>query len=200
MITSHNRRRLTLTDSFFDSLFHLARTPEAALFIVPIMAIASLQQFLKFNPVIASALLFTLAILYTPEMAKMVSRMEKTSKRQQGKLIGAFALIIGCLAITTALLGFIDPAQAQFFQGVQTWMATAIPGISAPMLALVFNVLRGVFVLYLGIGIVKVIQSAREGEDWQTLARTPLIIVVAVTMGDSLAGMIIGTGATTPTI
>jgi hypothetical protein len=161
------------------------------------MMIASLQQFLKLNPIIASAILFTLAILYTPELSRLVSKMERTSKRQQGRVTGAFALIIGCLAITTALLGFIDPAQAQFFQGVQTWMATAIPGISAPMLALVFNVLRGVFVLYLGIGIVKVIQSAREGEDWQTLARTPLIIVVAVTMGDSLAGMIIGTGAAT---
>jgi len=57
-------------------------------------------------------------------------------------------------------------------------------------------VLRGLIVLYLGINLVKVVQAAREGDDWQTLARTPLIIVVTVTMGDLLTAMIVGTGGT----
>ncbi len=40
--------------------------------------------------------------------------------------------------------------------------------------------------IYLGIGLVKVIQSARNDDDWQQLARTPLILVVTVTMGDTV--------------
>jgi hypothetical protein len=53
-------------------------------------------------------------------------------------------------------------------------------------------VLRALFVIYLGIGLVKVIQSARNDDDWQQLARTPLILVVTVTMGDILAAVITG--------
>jgi hypothetical protein len=192
MNISRNHRKATFADLLFNSIFQLARTPNAALLIAPIMAIAALQQFWQSNPVNASALLFALAVFYTPEVSKMVTKIEGRNKRKRGKLITTFALIVGILAIAASLVGFLDPAQAQFFQAVQTWMGTAIPGISAEMLALVFNVLRGVFVLYLGIGIVKVIQAAREGEDWQTLARTPLIIVVAVTMGDALAKLITG--------
>jgi hypothetical protein len=62
------------------------------------------------------------------------------------------------------------------------------------MIALTFNVLRGLFVIYLGISLVKVIQNARDGEDWQTLAKTPLIILVTVTLGDVLGGLITGNG------
>jgi hypothetical protein len=62
------------------------------------------------------------------------------------------------------------------------------------VIPLVFNVLRGLFVLYLGISLVRVVQAARQDDDWQNLARTPLIILIAVSMGDILAGMIVGGG------
>lgn len=68
---------------------------------------------------------------------------------------------------------------------------------ASTVIPLIFNVLRGLFLLYLGIALVKVINAAREDEDWKQLARTPLIILIAVTMGDVLAGLIIGNG--TPT-
>ncbi len=95
--------------------------------------------------------------------------------------------LIGLLLIFT-----IEPAQAQFFNKTQTWLGGAIPGIDATIVSLIFNVLRALFVIYLGIGLVKVIQSARNDDDWQQLARTPLILVVTVTMGDILAGVITG--------
>jgi hypothetical protein len=41
---------------------------------------------------------------------------------------------------------------------------------------------------------VKVVQAARQDEDWQNLARTPLIILIAITMGDLLSQFIIGGG------
>ena len=57
-----------------------------------------------------------------------------------------------------------------------------------------FNVLRSLFILYLGISLVKVVKAARQDEDWQNLARTPLIILIAITMGDLLSQFIIGGG------
>ncbi|WP_414620885.1 hypothetical protein [Calothrix sp. CCY 0018] len=85
------------------------------------------------------------------------------------------------------------PAQAQFFQNAETWMTGQFTG-AGEAIPLVFNVLRGLFLIYLGISLVKVIQSARENEDWQNLARTPMIILIAVTIGDVLANLIIGGG------
>ncbi|MFN5397281.1 MAG: hypothetical protein ACK5C4_06675 [Pseudanabaena sp.] len=99
----------------------------------------------------------------------------------------AIGFVIGLLLILT-----VEPAQAQFFNRTQTWMTGAIPGIDTGLVALIFNVLRALFVIYLGIGLVKVIQSARNDDDWQQMARTPLILVVTVTMGDILAGIITG--------
>ncbi|MBW4434332.1 MAG: hypothetical protein KME28_22105 [Pelatocladus maniniholoensis HA4357-MV3] len=90
------------------------------------------------------------------------------------------------------------PAKAQFFQDAETWMNSNFQG-TGEAIPLVFNTLRGLFLLYLGISLVKIIQAARQEEDWQNLARTPMIIVVAVTVGDILTQLIIGTGGTTTT-
>ncbi len=85
------------------------------------------------------------------------------------------------------------PAQAQFFQTAETWMTGQFTG-AEEAITLAFNVLRGLFILYLGISLVRVVQAARQDEDWQNLARTPMIILIAVTMGDILANLIIGGG------
>ena len=83
------------------------------------------------------------------------------------------------------------PAQAQFFGGAENWMSTTF-GEAGDAIPLVFNVLRGLFLLYVGISLVRVINSARNDEDWQTIARTPLIIIIAVTAGDILTTLITG--------
>lgn len=101
------------------------------------------------------------------------------------------------LLLVTSTLFFLQslaaPASAQFFQTAEQWMTGQFPDASQ-VVPLVFNVLRGLFILYLGISLVRVVQAARQDEDWQNLARTPLIIMIAVTMGDVLAGMIVGGG------
>ncbi|RUS94163.1 hypothetical protein DSM106972_094220 [Dulcicalothrix desertica PCC 7102] len=97
--------------------------------------------------------------------------------------------------IGTALFfdAFATPARAQFFQSAETWMTGQFTGADEAI-TLSFNVLRGLFILYLGISLVRVVQAARQDEDWQNLARTPMIILIAVTMGDILANLIIGGG------
>lgn len=101
--------------------------------------------------------------------------------------------LLVAMAAMFFLNGISQPASAQFFQAAQTWMQGQFPQ-GGQVIPLVFNVLRGLFVLYLGISLVKVVQAARQDEDWQNLARTPLIILIAVTMGDLLSQFIIGGG------
>jgi hypothetical protein len=106
------------------------------------------------------------------------------------QLMRATYIFIGTSLVINSLS---KPAQAQFFQNAETWMTAQFTG-AGEAIPLVFNVLRGLFLLYLGISLVKVIQAARQDEDWANLARTPMIILIAVTMGDILANLIIGGG------
>jgi hypothetical protein len=90
------------------------------------------------------------------------------------------------------------PAQAQFFGKAETFFkntltqGTANNGGSQAAVSLIFNVLRGIFLLYIAISLVGVINAVRKDEDWQSIARTPLLVVVAVTIADVLTGFVIG--------
>jgi hypothetical protein len=42
------------------------------------------------------------------------------------------------------------------------------------------------------MSLVGVINAVRKDEDWQSVARTPLLVVVAVTIADVLTGFVIG--------
>lgn len=112
------------------------------------------------------------------------------ANRILGFLFGVFCTLVFFCAFT-----FSEPAYAQFFNQTQSWLQRSIPGLQGnSIIPLVFNVLRAIFVIYIGINIVQVVQKMQQQEDWQTLARTPLIIVVAVTLGDVLAGLVTGGG------
>ena len=79
-------------------------------------------------------------------------------RRKAARLLG-----LGLLWLIT-LLAY--PAQAQFFGGAETWMTTNFGTAAGDAIPLVFNVLRGLFLLYVGISLVRVINSARNDEDW----------------------------------
>ena len=100
-----------------------------------------------------------------------------------------------------------DSANAQFFKNAETWMKTNFgkaiggggggaggAGGGGDVIALVFNVLRAIYILYLGVELVKCIKAAQQDQDWQTLARTPLIIVVSITIADIVSTLILGPG------
>jgi hypothetical protein len=107
------------------------------------------------------------------------------------------AMSVACVAMLTFTLATAQPeaAQAQFFKKaeeyVKTKLAAGAPGADKAV-ELIFAVLRGLFLIYLGISIVRIVQAARNDQDWQDLARTPLIILIAVVLGDVLSGFIIG--------
>lgn len=132
--------------------------------------------------------------------AGIVIMLPKESNAILGKLdrwqrkynVNVLAILCAFVSVVFIIDLAAAPANAQFFQTAETWMAGAFPGIDPGVVTLFFNVLRAIFLLYLGISIVKVIQAARQDEDWQNLARTPFIIVVAVVAADLITTLITG--------
>jgi hypothetical protein len=133
------------------------------------------------------------AIFFRRELEGLFKIITKFSERY--KITSPALIILGVFLLLDALS---TPTQAQFFQNAETWMTGQFTGADEAI-TLSFNVLRGLFILYLGISLVRVIQAARQDEDWVNLARTPMIILIAVTMGDILANLIIGGGTGTTT-
>jgi heme A synthase len=93
---------------------------------------------------------------------------------------------------------FAAPAQAQFFKKAEDFFQNTLTQGSTTTdntrtaISLVFNVLRAIYLLYIAGSLVSVINAVRKDEDWQSIARTPLLVVIAVTIADVLTGFIIG--------
>ncbi|MEH2070073.1 MAG: hypothetical protein V7K47_18240 [Nostoc sp.] len=95
---------------------------------------------------------------------------------------------------------FAAPAQAQFFGEAEKFFKKTLndgstgnnAGGSDTAVSLIFNILRALFLLYIAISLVGVINAVRKDEDWQSIARTPLLVVVAVTIADVLTRFVIG--------
>ena len=115
-------------------------------------------------------------------------------KRQ---LIGLQILAIALLLTVFWLDYFAAPAQAQFFGKAEDFFKNTLTEGSNDSgtntaVSLVFNVLRAIFLLYIAIALIGVVNAVRKDEDWQSIARTPLLVVVAVIVADVLTGFIIG--------
>lgn len=137
--------------------------------------------------------LIGLGYLFPLQVIQLGIRFEALCRAKHWNTAIAVA-VLGCGVMSAvAIFGGVEPASAQFFNKTEQWMNTALgSGIDTNLTKLTFNVLRLVFVLYLGIALVKVVSAARDGDDWQTLARTPGIILITVTMGDVLGALITG--------
>ncbi|MDF5716740.1 MAG: hypothetical protein PUP93_23435 [Rhizonema sp. NSF051] len=146
---------------------------------------------------IPSLIFATAIILAIPKQTnKLLTNFERLQRRMG---INLYAILFSLVAVVFVLDFATAPVSAQFLNNAETWMKSAFSGISADTIALIFNVLRGLFLLYLGISLVRIVNSARNDEDWQTLARTPLIIAVTVVLGDILSGLVTGNGTGTGT-
>ncbi|MCJ8279367.1 MAG: hypothetical protein MJK14_05375 [Rivularia sp. ALOHA_DT_140] len=115
----------------------------------------------------------------------------------KGQLIGLQILAIALLLTVFWLDYFASPAQAQFFGKAEDFFKNTLTegandsGTNTAV-SLVFNVLRALFLLYIAISLIGVVNAVRKDEDWQSIVRTPLLVVVAVIVADVLTGFIIG--------
>jgi hypothetical protein len=92
---------------------------------------------------------------------------------------------------------FADPAAAQFFGKAENFFKNTLTQGSqqtgtVAAISLVFNVLRALYLLYVAVALIGVINAVRKDEDWQVVARTPLLVVIAVTIADVLTSFITG--------
>lgn len=132
---------------------------------------------------------------------------------------------VGAIAFLILFAGLmVDSSNAQFLNGAESFIknslcqsilqaATGAGGEGTNnasttqakdmvgMTGLFFTVLRVIMILYIITSIIKILNAAREDEDWKSLAKTPLIVVIALVIGDSLVSLVTGggTGATVNT-
>ncbi|NMG10915.1 hypothetical protein [Brasilonema sp. UFV-L1] len=150
---------------------------------------------LSIHNMIMASLAFATAIvaLMPKEANSLLSNFEKW-QRKYG--INIYTIMF-CLVGAVFLLDMsVAPASAQFMNSAEKFFTNDkyFPGIDKKITGFIFAVLRGLFLIYLAIGLIRVVQAARNDEDWQTIARTPIIIAITVVIGDILAGLVVGTG------
>ncbi len=139
-------------------------------------------------------ILMGLALVYPHMTVSLFESFNRfCNRRGWNTAVALSALSCVFLAVTVLLP---EPAHAMFFANAETWMKGTFKGIDASMISMIFGVIRATLIIYVGIATVRVAQSMQRDEDWQTLARTPLVLMVSLTIGDTIVEMIIG-GATT---
>jgi hypothetical protein len=89
---------------------------------------------------------------------------------------------------TSASAAFFQKAEEFFKQNLKAGAGNGADGA----IALVFNVMRALYLLYIAVALIGVVNAVRKDEDWQVIAQTPLLVVVAVTIADVLTTFIIG--------
>lgn len=122
---------------------------------------------------------------------------------QQVNLPQKWVIILQISALSVILsLFWLDhfaiPAHAQFFGKAEDFFRNTLTegaggdAGTQTAVSLIFNVLRAIYLLYIAVSLIGVINALRKDEDWQSIARVPLLVVVAVTVADVLTGFVIG--------
>lgn len=117
--------------------------------------------------------------------ATMKRMIDKVGKRR------CFRLVAGLIFGGSLWMSQTSPVFAQFFQGAEDFFNTTFPD-AGEVVPVVFGVIRALFLIYIAVALVRVVQAARNDDDWQQMARQPIIIVMAVVLGDVLTGLVVG--------
>ena len=110
-------------------------------------------------------------------------------------------LAIGIAAFS--VIGHAGSANAQFLQNAEDFFVdganTFNLGASVELLVtLIFWIIRGAFVIGVAIALLPAIQAAREGDEWRSLAKTPMLVVGIVLAGATSVDFLVGAGGGTP--
>lgn len=164
---------------------------------------------LKLLPIIPAIALFTSALTFQSPMllfclvcstlvVKTIHTIGKQVYLPKGKIVICQILGVSAILCLFWLDYFAIPAQAQFFGKAESFFQNTLTqgaestGNTQIAVSLIFNVLRAIYLLYIAVSLVGVINAVRKDEDWQSIARVPLLVVVAVTVADVLTGFVIG--------
>ncbi|MBW4686105.1 MAG: hypothetical protein KME40_13655 [Komarekiella atlantica HA4396-MV6] len=188
----------TLTDSAAKKSHKLRLTLESCLVILveSVPFLIACAVFVSVISLKSPILLFCL--LVGSLIAIIVQQIGQQVNLSKRSLIPLQILAVAIILSLFWLDYFATPVQAQFFGKAEEFFKTTLTqgsttnsGTQAAV-SLIFNVLRAIYLLYIAISLVGVINAVRKDEDWQSIARTPLLVVVAVTIADVLTRFVIG--------
>ena len=194
-----------LKKRFFKALAYKARKTSYNLFEVAKNCRAILTESVPF--LISCAVFLSVVSLHSPILlfcllwgsliAVVIQQIQGRFNLPKPQLMRLQIFAIALLLTVFWLDYFASPAQAQFFGKAEDFFKNTLTegsndsGTNSAV-SLVFNVLRALYLLYIAIALIGVVNAVRKDEDWQNIARTPLLVVVAVTIADVLTGFIIG--------
>ena len=113
-----------------------------------------------------------------------------------GKRVLAF-FAIG--AAIFSVIGNAGAANAQFLQNAEDFFTDGANTFGlgdqvALLVSLIFWIIRGAFVIGVAIALLPAIQAAREGDEWRSLAKTPMLVVGIVLAGATSVDFLVGAG------
>lgn len=103
----------------------------------------------------------------------------------QGLVVGTATLLA-----TVWLNYFTPPAQALFFSAAEDFFNEQF-NLSTAAIGIVFATLRALYILYIAVSLINVVNTVRQDDDWQVAARLPVLVVVVVTVADVLTELIV---------
>ncbi|PZD70271.1 hypothetical protein C1752_14776 [Acaryochloris thomasi RCC1774] len=101
--------------------------------------------------------------------------------------------------LTIGVMGFLGfnilttlPARAQFLNGGREFFRTSFPD-TTELTDLLFNIMLAVYVIYIAVSAYRVFGAMRseEGGEWIEIAKTPLKIILAITVIDSMIALVV---------
>ncbi|PZD70573.1 hypothetical protein C1752_10580 [Acaryochloris thomasi RCC1774] len=116
-------------------------------------------------------------------------RIARRFSKYIARLTAAIFGFVGFTALTTA------PVRAQFLNGGREFFTTSFPD-TTELTNLLFNVLLGVYVIYIAVSAFRVFGAMRseEGGEWLEIAKTPLKIILSITVIDSMIALVVSGG------
>lgn len=152
------------------------------------------------SPFTAFSLLAVPGLLYPHLVSDLHIRFNRACRKCGWSSSSILGLVFGLTIATAFFISSAAPAHALFYKAAEEFMKTKVfTGVQGAdtMIGLTVNVLRAIFVIYIGIAVVSVVQKMQQGDDWQTAARIPLVVLLCAAIGDRMSEMIVGSGGTT---
>jgi len=110
---------------------------------------------------------------------------------------GRTLAVTGMGVLLVLLFSHSGPAHAQFLQNAEDFFNTGVDTFGLDenlgnLIFLIFWLIRGAFVIGVAIALLPAINAAREGEEWRSLAKTPMIVVGIVLAGATAVDFLVG--------
>jgi hypothetical protein len=118
----------------------------------------------------------------------------------RGRYIPEIVAVVAVMALIWGT-GLAEPVGAQFYHKAEGFFCGTLTIQGGDVqtikdgIKLTFNALRAFFLIYIAVSLIKVVNAVREDEDWQTLARTPILTTLIVSVGDLLTQFFVGNNA-----